>query len=232
MRTHDRTTGFTLLEVLVVVGLIASLLGWFAVLAPGSNPTAGLRSGQTLVANLVVAARARAIASGRKTRVLVHQDPLAPGRYLRFLVLQQARQPGSHPVDWGTIQTFELPVGVFVVPAELTGLVATPADWKRPSNPGENLASDLFAGQALSWALEGETEMRWTGVAFTANGTLSALEGGPPPKGTWLIARGLARMGAPIDGQAPVELVDASLVRGVLLSAYGIPALVDSRAAL
>jgi hypothetical protein len=192
-----------------------------------------LQSAQAMVANLITAARTKAPAINRKCRLLLNADPGQPARYLRCLVLQVARQPGSNPTDWDTVQVATLPPETFVVPSALDGLVANAAEWKRVSNPGEDLASDLFTNQTLNYALEGEVDLqRWTGLMFTPNYTLAALSSGPPPKGSIVIALGRVRTpGRFTEGQAPIELVNPRGVRGLLLSAYGVPALLNDRTA-
>jgi prepilin-type N-terminal cleavage/methylation domain-containing protein len=224
---------FTLLELLVVVGLIAALaVGMFSALS-GGGQSASLQSAQATLANLVTAARTKASATGRKTRLLVSVEPSVPERYLRTLVLQLAREPGASPANWDTIQAITLPAGVFVVPAQLTGLTANPESWKRSSDPGADLVSDLFAGQNLSHALEGDAApQQWTGVAFTPNGTLAALTNGPPRSGAVVLALGRNKPPGTYDaGQLPVQLTSPDAVRGLVLSAYGVPALLDDRRA-
>lgn len=225
--------GFTLLELLVVVGLIAALAVGLLSAFSDSGQSASLLSAQATLANLVTAARTKAPATGRKTRLLVNIDPAVPERYLRTLVLQLAREVGSSPANWDTLQAVTLPAGVFVVPAQLTGLVADPAAWKRVSDPDEYLVSDLFTNQNLSHALEGDTAaQQWTGVAFTPNATLAPLVGGPPRVGVVVLALGQVRPpGSYPEGQPPVQLVNPEAVRGLVLSAYGVPALLNERRA-
>src|SRR5688572_29907568 len=166
------SSGFSLLELLVVVGLVAAMSATaFHGLAGGRE--AAMRSSQTLLANLVTAARTKAIASGCKARLLVNTDLTQPDRYLRLVVLQVGRETGPSPANWDTFQRLHLPSGVFVMPASLAGLVVNPAEWKRVSDPAADLVSDLFTAQALSEALEGDVAAQWwTGVAFTPVGTL------------------------------------------------------------
>ena len=218
--------GFTLLELLVVLGLIAATSFLLAGGLGGGGKMAPLRSSQATVANLVTAARTKAATTGRKTRLLVNADPAVPERYLRFVALQLAQQAGSSPTDWVTIQSAFLAAGTYVAPGSLAGLVADASQWKRVSDASSELASDLFASQSLAAMIEGDTVAQtWTGVAFTSNGTLAALAGGPPPKGSIVIALGELRT----SGQPPVQLNDSANVCGILLSAYGIPALLDGR---
>lgn len=117
------------------------------------------------------------------------------------------------------------------MPSSLAGLVANSAEWKRVSDSGTDLVSDLFTAQALSAALEGDAAPQWwTGVAFTSVGTLATLVSGPPPKGSLVIAMGQFRTpGSYAAGDPPIELQQPSAVRGLLLSAYGVPTLLSDR---
>jgi len=230
------TSGFTLLELLIVVGLIAGLSLVLFIGLQGGGKTAALQSAQATVANLVTAARLKSTATGRHCRVLVGNDPAAAGRYLRCLVLQQARQPGANPAQWESLQTVFLPAGTYVVPTGLSvpaGLVSDPAQWHRVSDPGAELVSGVFQNQALVYALEGDaTTSQWTGVCFTPNGTLTSLAGGPPPRGLLVVATGIPRTpGSYAAGHSPVQLTDPEAVRGLVLSAYGVPALLNERSA-
>lgn len=229
------SSAFTLLELLVVIGLIAGLsLVLFLGLQGGGKATA-LQSAQSTLSTLVTAARLKAAASGRHCRVLVANDPADAERYLRCVALQQARQAGASPAAWDTVQTVMLPADVFVVPAALTspaGLVTDAARWKRVSDPAEDLVSGVFLNQNITYALEGDAIARqWTGVCFTPNGTLARLgTSGTPSRGLLVIATGSLRApGSYAPGQSPVQLSGPDAVRGLVLSAYGVPALLNDR---
>ena len=228
------SSGYTLLELLVVIGLIAALAYFLVGGLMGGGQTAVLQASQATLANMISVARMKAAATGRKTRLLVNTDANTSERYLRHVVLQLARQAGSSPADWDTVTAVSLPEGVFVLPSSLTlagGLVANAADWKRVSDPAVDLVSDLFDNQTLTATVEGATVAQtWTGVAFTPNGTLATLGGGTPPKGSLVLALGVRRPpGSYPAGESPVQLSNPDAVRGLLLSAYGAPALVNER---
>ena len=225
------SSGFTLLELIVVIGLMATLAFVLFSGLSGAGQAQALQSAQATVANLVTAARTKAPATNHKTRLLINVDLVTPERYLRYVVLQLARQPGSSPTDWDTIQSVLLPTGTCVVPGTLTGLVPDATQWKRASNPTEDLVSDLFKNQSLSYTLEGDVAAQaWTGVAFTPNGTLAALAAGPPPKGSIVLALGMCRPpGSYATGGPPLQLDHPQSVRGLVLSAYGVPALLNER---
>lgn len=225
---------FSLLEILLVIGLIAGL----ALILTGGLMDAGkstrLKTAQATLANLVTAARTKAPATSRKTRLLIHADAASPERYLRYLVLQLAREPGSNPANWDTLTTVTLPPGVYVVPASLTGLVADLTQWMRLSDPTEELASDMFRNQNLTYASEGDSGAQlWTGLAFTPNGTVAALVSGPPRTGAIIVADGQTRVpGTYGYAEPPIRLSNPQAVRGLMLSFSGVPALINDRSSL
>lgn len=233
---NPKPSGFTLLELLVVIGLISLLSALLAAGLGGGGRAAALEAGQATMASLITAARTKAPATGRKARLLVNADPASAERYLRRIVLQLARQPGASPADWDTVVDVDLPDGIYIAPPVLTqpaGLVTTPSEWTRTSNPGNELASDLFQGQSVAVLLAGEgAAQTWMGIAFTPNGTLAGVGSGQPPKGYLVVAPGIRRPpGSYSTGESPVQLVQPNSVRGLLLSAYGVPALLNDRRA-
>lgn len=218
--------GFTLLELLVVAGLIAVFAGFLFGALGGGGKMAALEASHAIVAQLLTDARLKAAATGRRTRLLVNTDVAQGERYLRLLVVQVGEDFAATPATWRTVQSVSLPTGAAVVPPVLAGLVTEEGGWRRGSDPEAVLRSDLFTNQSLHLALPGDaTAQVWTGVAFTPQGTLAALAGGPPPKGYLVLAKtAMRRPDEQAAGSAAVRLLEPDSVCGFVLSAYGIPA--------
>jgi len=217
---HSALPGFTLLELLVVLGLVAALsvvlLGGLA----GGGKSVALQSGQTLVANLITAARTRAVASGNQTRVLVHHDPdspLAAERYLRHLALEELRA-GS----WVTLQSTALPAGVYFLPHQNrtpAGLLPGETAWTKLD--GTRLHSSCLFRAPIQQVVDGTTAENWVEIAFTAQGTTAT-------SGQLVLATG--RLLPPGSGSgSPVVLDGQETVRGLSISGYGLAVLINER---
>lgn len=231
MKARAPSAGFTLLEVLVVIGLIAGLsfvlIGGFG----GGARSAALQSAQSTLANLIMAARVKAMSSGQATRVLVQIDPASPeagSRYLRCLVLQVAN--GG---NWDTQTEAFLPDSVGILPRDITtpaNLVAPGKTWTRPSD-GSSLRSTALRAAITSFpdaevvlAVNSPTAERWAAIKFTALGTTQ--------NSNDLVLASVVRLapGSYLAGESPVQFDNPDNVRGLSLSSYGVPTLVNSRA--
>lgn len=217
---HSAPPGFTLLELLVVLGLVAALsvvlLGGLA----GGGKSVALQSGQTLVANLITAARTRAVATGNQTRMLVHHDagsPLAAERYLRHLALEELRV-GS----WVTLQSTALPAGVYFLPHQNrtpAGLLPSETAWTKLD--GTRLHSSCLFRTPIQQAVEGTVAENWIEISFTAQGTTAT-------SGQLVLATG--RLLPPGSGSgSPVVLDGQETVRGLSISGYGLAVLINER---
>lgn len=217
---------FTLLELLVVMGLI----GTFSLLMIGrlgnGGRAASLKSAQAMLANFVTAARTNSLASGQSSRILVQVDAGSssdPQRYLRYVVVQLNTVDG-----WKTITDAFLPDGVYVVPGNFGslpgGLFATSVTvpWRKAD--GTDLRSTaLRSDQIFSATINGNISEQWVGVVLSSNaGTLQS--------GDVVLATGRRKApGSYAEGDAPIELVNPADVRGLTLSSYGVPAFINAR---
>lgn len=226
MKPRVPNGGFTLLELLVVAGLIAALSYVLIGGLGGGGKSAALQSGQATLANMVTAARITAMASGQSARVLVQVDATStsrPLRYLHYVAVQSQTAAG-----WETIADAYLPEGVFVVPGNFATLpaglfVPNPAmPWTKTD--GSALRSTaLRSTQIISEKINGPSAELWAGITLSANA-------GTAQSGDVILAPGQLRPpGSFLPGESPVELTNPENVRGLTLSSYGVPALINTR---
>ena len=145
---HSRRVGFTLVELLAVIGLITLIAGAFgyALLTIGAGSVEGA---QRLAAGVFSAARQQAVLRGNDTRVVIHADPNDPDRYLRQMgVVYNVSEFGESP-QWVAATPGEvLPGGVYFVPGvALNNGTATPETMRLdfPSaEPQAGSSGDLY----------------------------------------------------------------------------------------
>ena len=207
-----------------MIGLIAAL-SYFLIGGGGDGgKSVALQSAQATLANMITAARVHAMASGQRARVLVHVDPnsrTTPARYLRYLVVQV--QVGA---GWQSFAEAYLPDGIYVVPGKFAtipaGLFSATGLWTKAD--GTALRSTVLQSvRILPETINDTAAEQW--VSFELSAT-----GGTAQSGDFILATGVARPpGSFVTGDAPIELQFPDNVRGVTLSSYGVPALVNTR---
>lgn len=109
--------GFTLVEMLVVVGLIALLAAALGLALRGGEAGGGLVAAERTVASLFQSARAQAVLMGTEARVIIANDPGDPDRYLRTLaiVFEDPETPGLWRSSGDSVT---LPAGLYVIPPD------------------------------------------------------------------------------------------------------------------
>ena len=219
--------GFTLVELLVVIALIASLATYLAGHIGDGGKSMSLQSAQAILANLVTAARTKAMATGQPTRVLVHIDQtssLQPARFLRYLAVQ-VQNSGS----WELVTDIYLPDGVYVVPGNFgsipAGLIPASATALWVRSDGAALRSTaLRSNQISSETVSATLAEQFVSFSLAAAGTTIQ-------SGDIVLAVGKIRPpGSFAAGESPVELENPETVRGLTLSSYGVPTLINGRA--
>lgn len=210
-----RRGGFTLLELLIVIALVAVLTASMLTPLAGGRRSTALQSGQATLLNAITATRLKAMATGRAARLLINDDPAAGARYRRELMLAEETAEG-----WVARKTVMLADGVYVVPYRTripAGLWRDPIAWKTADGTDVLASSSLDAAPVVS--PEGELcEV----LHFSPAGTTTA-------SGRIVLASGRLRAPSEAATVSPVELDDPESVRGVLLSAYGLARPVDGR---
>jgi prepilin-type N-terminal cleavage/methylation domain-containing protein len=130
-----RRRAFSLVELLVVIGIIALIAGGFGLALNDSGGNA-LASGQTTLAALVNTARAQAAVNQTNARVLIYGARPPAGdaeKFLRLLqVVREILPIGSN--RWEPVgPPVSLPQGVYLVPTSTSGLLAAGVVW--PTSP-------------------------------------------------------------------------------------------------
>lgn len=220
-RAATPSRGFTLIELLVVIALIAGFAAFLVGAGGlGGGKSASLQSAQSTLANLIVAARTRAMSTGQNARVLVDITPtgdLAADRYLRYFVLQT-----YDGANWTTVSDAYLPAGAYLVPRDPTavsGLLPADVSWTRPSDGTTLRSSSLRSASELVATINSAVSETWSAITFTPAGTTAN-------SADLVIA--LARP-TPDNAASPIQFEAPERVRGLTLSAYGVPALINGR---
>ena len=208
------------------MGLIATLFFFLIGGLRNGGKSAALKSAQAAMANLITVARTNAAASGQSCRILVNADPTSisePHRYLHYVVVQVQTVDG-----WQTVTDTFLPDSVYIVPGNFSampvGLFAATANVPWTKADGSELRSTaLRSNQITTEAINSVTAEQWVGI------TLSSIAGTVQSGDLILIGGHRRAPGSYAEGEAPIELENPANVRGLTLSSYGVPALINSR---
>lgn len=109
--SHPRARGFSLVELLVVIGIISLMASLVGVALSSNNGANSVKASQRVLAGLVQSARTQALLKQESVRILIHADENDPSRYRRFagLVYFDSDQQGWVAVNDGSL----LPNGAY-----------------------------------------------------------------------------------------------------------------------
>lgn len=218
--------GFTLIELMVVIALVAGFTAMLLGDLGGSSKTLAVQSAQAAVAGTITVARTKAMSSGRTCRLMINIDATNsanPSRYLRYVVVQSQTSTG-----WQTLTDLYLPTGVYFVPGDFAslpaGLFAEGAEvWVRADGSGNLRSTVLRSGQISSEAINSGVAEQWVSFSISPVGTTGQA-------GDLVLALGRPRTpGSYSEGDSPVELYHRDAVCGVTLSTYGLAVLISDR---
>ncbi|HVU25316.1 MAG TPA: prepilin-type N-terminal cleavage/methylation domain-containing protein [Opitutus sp.] len=219
--------GFTLIELLVVIALIATMSA-FLVGGLRGNKTARLQTAQATIANLITAARTRAAASGCRVRLLINADAANSARFRRMIAMQQ--ETSYKADDWTTTVTVvTLPEGIIVLPYKdriPTGLYANSGDWTKTAagSGSSQLQSSSLWATPVTIAVQMTAAEDWDVIQFTPNNTMTY------GTGDLVLATASVRPpGSYMPGESPARAESPDTVRGITISTYGVPSLINSR---
>jgi len=222
--TRSCVHGFTLLELLVVVGLIAVFAVVIGTGSSGGGKSAALGAAQVTVANAMVATRMRAVSSGHAARLLVNSDVTSPERFLRQLVVQEFNPATGF---WASKMELSLPEGAYILPQQNktpSGLLEGDVLWKK-ADGATVLHSSIFSDPAIAQSINETRAEMWVAIEYNYRGTSTN-------SGAIVIAGGQSRPpGSFPANESPVRLTDPANVRGLSVSSYGMVTYLNGREA-
>ena len=217
MKHTRRLDAYTLLELLVVIGVVALMAGGIGLALRDGTPTVALQSAQGTVASLLTAAQSQAALAQNRTMLVVDADPSGVS-FLRGIHI--AVETTQNSGRWHLSGDITLPPGIYVVPGGATTVngVSYVADdttvsvWpaRRRSTLQVVLPGAVPAGAGNPAGIYLSMTAPFTGLAATSMGG-----------GDKFVLAAARR------NTAGINFYNAELVRGIALSAYGVAILIN-----
>ncbi len=116
MRKTATQSGFTIIELLVVIALIL-VASSLIFIGGGGGDGAALTASQRIVSGVAKGARSQAILKNAKARLIIHNDPSEPEKYLRlFGIIYESTDPATAGQWIAGTQGTLLPEGIYFDP--------------------------------------------------------------------------------------------------------------------
>lgn len=242
--TRLRKKAFTLIEVLVVIGIIAALVGVLVgVLGGGGSSSTALQASQGLMSSLLSSARGQAALTGYNAAVFINNTKtVGNDRYLRYCVVAvyKPTTSGGTTYTWSPVTEGEyLPNGIFVVPHP----VPSGSD-VAPGTSFSNINTAAFDGNGISnlqlnsvaldsWLVVGINSLgqRVDVSSLTANATYASPPVAPTATASGNIVLSVALVQPP-GSSVPIIFANANNVRGISISKYGVAGLINDASGL
>jgi prepilin-type N-terminal cleavage/methylation domain-containing protein len=210
-------SGFTLIELMVVIGVVAVLAAVIFSGLRGSDATVTLRSAQATMANALNAARTLAISKGVNVGLLINNDTGDAEHYRRLIVLVEDINGSS-----SIVSSFNLPDGIYVIPHKdrFTEGMRQEGSWIGGDSGGEIGSS--FLRYTTSLALMAGDVQLWEYREFTPNGTMTGGTGGD-------IVVATAKKQPDKASSYPIVYESPEQVRGLTISTYGMARMTNGR---
>lgn len=221
--------GFTLVELLVVIGVIALITTGVTFSLRGGTQAQSLQAGQGALISLLSTARAQAATSQRQAAILIWGDENDSDRYLRHAAVGLLVDPVAK--KWEVKgEGIYLPSGIFFVPpdASATGpaKLANPTDWEEGTTTVYKTLADPESAELITLQRfntgtgsyeDIENVKAYVTVRYTLIGQLATGEN------QLVVAVGEH------ESDSVIRFDSAELIRGVYLSVYGIPIIINEK---
>ncbi len=170
MKRPNSRSAFTLVELLVVIALIL-VASSLIFIGGGGGDGKALSASQRIVSGIAKGARSQAILKNATTRLIIHNDPSEPDKYLRLFGIlygdSATLDAQGNPTQWiaGTQGTL-LPEGIYFDP-DLSASGPLSNTWSKTK------VTDMEYPRAVAKAVGGADAQSFYYYEFNSNGTMA-----------------------------------------------------------